>query len=88
MGYKKPDANHTLRTNTLSAPPRPLPPPPAGGWVVAVAEAKTRVPPFQQAHRDALVAVPLQEVVRVLIDTAEIISDREKRDQSYLGGEG
>ena len=48
---------------------------------MAVAEAETRVPPLQQAHRDPLVAVALEQVVGVLIidktTTVEAISERE-----------
>ena len=40
---------------------------PAGGRVVAVAKPEAGVSPLQQAHRDALVTVALEEVVRVLI---------------------
>lgn len=40
---------------------------PAGGRVVAVAQPETGVSPLQQAHRDALVTVALEEIVRVLL---------------------
>lgn len=42
------------------------PTPPAAGRVVAVAEPQARVPPFQETHGDALVAVALQQVAGVL----------------------